>query len=81
MRFEPDEGEVPPEPTARPLLPVEPERPALRVDEAGLLDLVVDGGRDMGGRFGMAQSGPSTRAPRASPTRSSATTRASRCSS
>ena len=28
------------------------------MDEAGLLDLVVDGGRDMGGRFGMAQSGP-----------------------
>jgi biotin-dependent carboxylase-like uncharacterized protein len=28
------------------------------VDEPGLLDLVVDGGRDMGGRFGMAQSGP-----------------------
>jgi KipI family sensor histidine kinase inhibitor len=58
VRFEPAEGEIPPEATARPLLPVNPERPALRVDEAGLLDLVVDGGRDMGGRFGMAQSGP-----------------------
>jgi KipI family sensor histidine kinase inhibitor len=58
VRFEPAEGEVPPEATARPLLPVDPERPALRVDEAGLLDLVVDGGRDMAGRFGMAQSGP-----------------------
>ena len=35
-----------------------PSAPCLRVDETGLLDLVVDGGRDMGGRFGMAQSGP-----------------------
>jgi KipI family sensor histidine kinase inhibitor len=58
VRFEPADGEVPPEPTARPLLPARPERPALRVDETGLLDLVVDGGRDMGGRFGMAQTGP-----------------------
>ena len=58
VRLEPEEGEVPPEPAARPLLPVAPERPALRVDEAGLLDLVVDGGRHMAGRFGMAQSGP-----------------------
>ena len=58
VRFEPEDGEVPPDPLARPLLPVEPERPVLRVDEPGLLDLVVDGGRHMGGRFGMAQSGP-----------------------
>jgi KipI family sensor histidine kinase inhibitor len=58
VRFEPEDGDVPPEPSARPLLPVAPARPALRVDEPGLLDLVVDGGRDMGGRFGMAQSGP-----------------------
>jgi KipI family sensor histidine kinase inhibitor len=58
VRLEPEDGEVPPDPSARPLLPSAPERPALRVDEPGLLDLVVDGGRDMGGRFGMAQSGP-----------------------
>jgi biotin-dependent carboxylase-like uncharacterized protein len=58
VRFEPEDGAVPPDPLARPLLPVEPERPVLRVDEPGLLDLVVDGGRHMGGRFGMAQSGP-----------------------
>ena len=58
MRFEPADGEVPPEPSARPLLPSDPERPILRVDEPGLLDLVVDGGRNMGGRFGMAQTGP-----------------------
>ncbi len=58
VRFEPEDGEVPPDPSARPLLPAEPERQLLRVDESGLLDLVVDGGRDMGGRFGMAQSGP-----------------------
>ena len=58
VRLEPEDGEVPPAPAARPLLPAAPERPALRVDEPGLLDLVVDGGRDMGGRFGMAQTGP-----------------------
>ena len=58
VRFEPEDGEIPPDPRARPLLPVQPELPALRVDETGLLDLVVDSGRDMGGRFGMAQSGP-----------------------
>ncbi len=58
VRFEPADGDVPPDPTARPLLPAEPTRPVLRVDEPGLLDLVVDGGRNMGGRFGMAQSGP-----------------------
>jgi len=58
VRFEPEDGEIPPDPRARPLLPVQPEFPALRVDETGLLDLVVDSGRDMGGRFGMAQSGP-----------------------
>jgi KipI family sensor histidine kinase inhibitor len=58
VRLEPEDGEVPPAPSARPLLPSAPERPALRVDEPGMLDLVVDGGRDMGGRFGMAQSGP-----------------------
>ena len=51
-------GRGPAGPAARPLLPLAPERPALRVDEAGLLDLVVDGGRHMAGRFGMAQSGP-----------------------
>ena len=58
VRLEPEDGDVPPEPTARPLLPLAPERPALRVDEPGLLDLVVDGGRHMAGRYGMAQSGP-----------------------
>ena len=58
VRFEPEDGEIPPDPSARPLLPAAPERPVLRVDEPGLLDLVVDRGRDMGGRFGMAQSGP-----------------------
>jgi KipI family sensor histidine kinase inhibitor len=58
VRLEPEDGVVPPAPLAKPLLPGEPERPALRVDEPGLLDLVVDGGRDLGGRFGMAGSGP-----------------------
>lgn len=40
------------------LLPPEPRHPSLRVVEAGLLDLVVDGGRSMVGRFGLARSGP-----------------------
>jgi KipI family sensor histidine kinase inhibitor len=40
------------------LLPAEPAAPALRVDDAGSLDLVVDGGRVRGARLGLAQSGP-----------------------
>lgn len=42
----------------RELLPPEPHTPFLRVQEAGLLDLVVDGGRFRAGRFGFARSGP-----------------------
>ncbi len=40
------------------LLPAEPALPALHVDEPGLLDLVVDGGRRGQAHNGMAQSGP-----------------------
>ncbi len=32
--------------------------PALRVEEPGLLDLLVDGGRFLGGHLGLARSGP-----------------------
>ncbi|HEU4740699.1 MAG TPA: 5-oxoprolinase subunit PxpB [Meiothermus sp.] len=58
VRFVPTEGPTPPEPQTLELLPTEPRYPAFRVLEPGLLDLVVDGGRRMAGRFGLAQSGP-----------------------
>ena len=40
------------------MLPPEPVHPVFRVDRPGLLDLLVDDGRFMGGRYGMARSGP-----------------------
>ena len=40
------------------LLPPTPRYPLLRVAEPGLCDLVVDRGRFMAGRFGLARSGP-----------------------
>lgn len=46
----------PPEPLS--LLPEEPAIPAFSVLEAGLHDIVVDGGRFRVGRFGLARSGP-----------------------
>ena len=59
VRFEPEDGEMPrPTRWRGRCCRSSPSAPSLRVDEPGLLDLVVDGGRDMGGRFGMAQSGP-----------------------
>ena len=81
VRLEPEEGEVPPAPAARPLLPLAPERPALRVDEAGLLDLVVDGGRTWAGASAWRNRARRMRARRALPTGWSATTPTSRCSS
>lgn len=48
----------PPAPTALELLPPEPRFPALRVQRPGLMDLVVDEGRFLAGRFGLARSGP-----------------------
>lgn len=47
-----------PDPVPLPLLPQAPRRPLLEVVEPGLLDLVVDRGRTMMGRFGLARSGP-----------------------
>ena len=58
VRFVEAEGEPPPEPEGISLLETEPEKPVLRVLEEGLVDLVVDSGRRMGGRFGLAKSGP-----------------------
>ena len=43
------------------LLPPAPRLPALRVDEPGLLDLVVDAGRFGEAHDGMAESGPADR--------------------
>lgn len=58
VTLQPSDGEVPPEPEPLELLPPEPPHPALRVHAAGLCDLVVDGGRLLAGRFGLARSGP-----------------------
>lgn len=58
VRFLEAEGPTPPEPRPLGLLPEEPRLPALLVEEPGLLDLVVDGGRFLGGHLGLARSGP-----------------------
>ncbi|SDE70962.1 sensor histidine kinase inhibitor, KipI family [Thermus arciformis] len=58
VRFVEGEGPVPPEPEPLELLPEEPALPAFRVEEPGLLDLVVDGGRFLAGHLGLARSGP-----------------------
>lgn len=59
VRFEPTtRPALPSLPEPLELLPEHPRRPALRVEEPGLLDLVLDRGRPMASRFGMAQSGP-----------------------
>ncbi|MGC8877542.1 5-oxoprolinase subunit PxpB [Thermus sp.] len=58
VRFLEAEGTPPPEPPPLDLLPEAPKLPALRVEEPGLLDLVVDGGRFLAGHLGLARSGP-----------------------
>lgn len=58
VQFVPRSGEVPAEATALELLPTFPKYPFLKVLEPGLLDLVLDGGRFMMGRYGLARSGP-----------------------
>jgi len=57
VRFVPAEGPTPPVPAERPLLPAEPRFPVLRVEQPGLMDLVMDDGRRVAGRFGLAASG------------------------
>ncbi len=61
VRLEPSDGDDPPAVTPVELLPTEPRLPALRVDEPGLLDLVLDGGRFGEAHAGMAESGPADR--------------------
>ena len=58
VRFEPAQGDPPATPQRLELLPPTPQHPALRVDEPGALDLVLDGGRLNQAHHGMAQSGP-----------------------
>jgi len=58
VTFRPGDGPTPPQPTPLELLPAAPLRPVLHVEEPGLVDLVVDAGRFMAGRFGLARSGP-----------------------
>jgi KipI family sensor histidine kinase inhibitor len=53
-----DDREPPATPERLELLPAEPHTPALRVEAAGALDLVLDGGRLGQAHHGMAQSGP-----------------------
>ncbi|MGQ9735422.1 MAG: 5-oxoprolinase subunit PxpB [Thermaceae bacterium] len=57
VRFRPAQGEPPPEPRPLELLPEEPLRPVLRVEEPGLFTLVVDEGRFLVGHLGLARSG------------------------
>lgn len=57
VRFVPARGPTPGLPAVRPLLPVTPQHPVILVEEPGLLDLVMDGGRPMAGRWGLAASG------------------------
>ncbi len=58
VTFVPRTGEPPGEPEGLDLLPPEPERPVLRVQAPGLLDLPLDAGRFLAGRYGLARSGP-----------------------
>lgn len=57
VRFVASEAPDPAKPGRRLLLPDEPRLPALRVDEAGPLDLVLDAGRLNQSHHGLAQSG------------------------
>jgi len=58
VRFVEGEGTPPPEPAPLELLPETPLLPAIRVEEPGLLDLLVDRGRFLAGHLGLARSGP-----------------------
>ncbi len=58
VRFVPGEGPVPSPPEPLELLPEEPIHPVLEVLAPGLLDLPLDAGRFLAGRFGLARSGP-----------------------
>ncbi len=58
VRFQPAKGETPKEIRTLPLLPEEPSRPVFEVLDPGLLDVIVDQGRERVGRFGLARGGP-----------------------
>ena len=58
VRFVAASGARPPDAEAVELLPAQPRLPALEVVRPGLLDLVVDRGRFLSGRYGLARSGP-----------------------
>jgi KipI family sensor histidine kinase inhibitor len=58
VRFVPGEGARLAEPQGLELLPATPRHPLFAVVKPGLLDLVIDRGRFMAGRFGLARSGP-----------------------
>ncbi len=58
VRFRPETGRPPPAPEPLELLPEDPEDPVFRVLEPGFLDLPLDRGRFLAGRFGLARSGP-----------------------
>lgn len=57
VRFLPQEGEPPADVTPLKLLPEAPDNAVLEVTQAGLLDLVVDGGRVLAGRYGLCRGG------------------------
>ncbi len=57
VRFVAAEGPPPPLPEGLELLPEKPHHPLFRVEAPGLLSLVVDQGRRMGGRLGLAAGG------------------------
>ncbi len=58
VRFETGGGEPPAMPPPLEILPGEPRRPVLRVEEPGALDLVLDEGRIGAAHLGLAESGP-----------------------
>ncbi|ULH14179.1 urea amidolyase family protein (plasmid) [Deinococcus sp. KNUC1210] len=57
VRFVPQDGPTPPLPAVRDLWPAQPRLPALRIEEPGLLDLLMDGGRVRQAQVGLARSG------------------------
>lgn len=57
VRFLPQEGEAPADVTPLRLLPEQPDHAVLEVTKAGLLDIVVDGGRVLAGRYGLCRGG------------------------
>ncbi|PNY79531.1 5-oxoprolinase subunit PxpB [Deinococcus koreensis] len=57
VRFVPADGPAPELPAIRELWPRSPQFPALRVERAGLLDLLMDAGRMRQGHHGLARSG------------------------